>query len=636
MPRLTLLALCLLTALAAHTQDNSGMKKLELNDLSAFRPQAGNWRIVGDVLMDPTVDIHAKPVTVPVAGQKKAKKGAPSTEPLAPQAVIPTSGKGVLLNMNDDKIKSHLLSIMEHGDIELSLELMVPKGSNSGIYLQGRYEVQILDSWGVKSPSFSDIGGIYRNWENTPGQIYMGKAPLTNPAKAPGLWQHMHIVFQAPRFDVNGKKISNARFVSVELNGVKIHDQLEVPLPTGGPVDKNEVASGPLMIQGDHGPVAFRNIRYRILREVKPTLSGISWKVFHGQFKTISEFSSLTPAYTGTGEELTCEVLDQEDTYASIYSGKIKIPESGRYTFGLAFTGGGRLTIDGKTVIDHQSVDHWPLDRGTLELQKGEYNFEVYNYKDAGWMPPRLALYAAIENGKEYSLHAYNSYPPDPNPVSSILVNPGSEVKMLRAFLDFNGDRAKRLTHTIGVGEPSGIHYAYDLQSGNIACVWRGEFVDATPMWHDRGDGSFRPLGSALYTFKGQPLAVLQSGEAEFPASENYVGKGYEKDPVTGRPTFNYTYRGAPVTSKIIPGPENKSFTHEVTVKSAAALAGLKYKLAEGSVIQLMPDGSYAIDDKRYYLKVNSGGVAQIRKIAGKDELIISFESDQISYNIIW
>lgn len=112
MSRFTLLLINIITALAIQAQDYSGMKNLELNDLSAFRTQAGNWRIVGDVLMDPSVDIHQKPASVSEPGQKKAKKGTALPEHSAPQAVLPTPGKGVLLNMNDDKIKSHLLSVM--------------------------------------------------------------------------------------------------------------------------------------------------------------------------------------------------------------------------------------------------------------------------------------------------------------------------------------------------------------------------------------------------------------------------------------------------------------------------------------------------------------------------------------------
>ena len=172
-----------------------------LTDLSAFRPQAGNWQIVGNVSIDPTRDIHEHVAPEPApASKKKSKKGASSTTAAVP-IVTSSPGSGFLLNLNDNTKKDHLVSLFEHGDIELEFEVMLPKGSNSGVYLQGRYEVQLLDSWGVKNPSFSDIGGIYRNWEKEEGKIYMGKAPLSNPAKAPGLWQKFKIAFKAPRFN---------------------------------------------------------------------------------------------------------------------------------------------------------------------------------------------------------------------------------------------------------------------------------------------------------------------------------------------------------------------------------------------------------------------------------------------------
>ena len=218
------------------------------------------------------MDIHHEEKKEVPESKKKNKKAKDTPATPQPQAVTFKQGQGILLNMNDETKKDNLVSTFEHGDIELELEVMIPKGSNSGIYLQGRYEIQLLDSWGVLDAKYSDIGGIYRNWEKEPGKIYMGKAPLSNPAKAPGLWQKMKISFRAPKFDSTGKKIANARFVSVELNGVKIHDNVEVPLPTGGPLENNEKPMGPLMIQGDHGPVAFRNINYRLMKEVKFSL----------------------------------------------------------------------------------------------------------------------------------------------------------------------------------------------------------------------------------------------------------------------------------------------------------------------------------------------------------------------------
>jgi hypothetical protein len=630
------LCVCVACAFPAAAQTQN----LNLNDLSAFRSQAGNWQIVGDVIINPDLDIHekAKP-ELNVAEVKKGKKSKPVAIQSTPQPVTFTSGAGILLNMNDDTKKDHLVTNFEHGDLELELEVMLPRGSNSGIYLQGRYEVQLLDSWGVKNPKFGDIGGIYRNWENEKGKIYMGKAPLSNPAKAPGLWQKFKISFRAPRFDAAGNKIENARFVYVDLNGVRIHDNVEVPLPTGGPIENNEKPTGPLMIQGDHGPVAIRNIRYIAVKPVTVNVNEVAYQTWYGNYKLISDFVSLPVAASGKLSEISCEVLENEDAYGTRYTGTLTVSDDAEYRFLLAYTGGARLTINNQQLVNSQSGDGWwPTNQATITLKAGSYPFEIINYKNASWMPPRLGFY--VQAGADLkALHAFNSYPPNDQPVSPILLNPTNSPKLLRAFLDFKDDYKQRLTHTIGVGDPSGVHYVYDLKAGNLACVWRGEFVDATPMWHDRGDGSFKPLGATLFLFNNQPLAFLTSANEAFPviakeaevAQGEYRSRGYTVDDA-GRPTFKATYRGLEVEDKVY--PKDNAMVHEVAIKNLEGKTGLYYKLAEGKVITKNPNGSYAIDDKSYYIRI-SGVTPQIRESKGVQELIIPV-SGSFSYTIIW
>jgi hypothetical protein len=144
----------------------------------------------------------------------------------------------------------------------------VAKGSNSGVYLQGRYEIQILDSFGKAQPTYSDCGAIYPRWINDKNTE--GHAPRVNASKAPGEWQSFDITFKAPRFDAKGKRIARARFVKVLQNGVLIQENVELNGVTRGAIGGNdgpEVAMGPLRLQGDHGPVAFRNIRIKPLKK---------------------------------------------------------------------------------------------------------------------------------------------------------------------------------------------------------------------------------------------------------------------------------------------------------------------------------------------------------------------------------
>jgi hypothetical protein len=147
---------------------------------------------------------------------------------------------------------SDLYTEQTFGDCELHIEFVVPKGSNSGVYLMGEYEVQVLDSFGKPDNKLTQ-GDV--------GAIYSAAKPSKNAAKPPGEWQTFDIVFRAPRFDAAGKKTQNAKFVSVKLNGQEIQKDVDVKGPTGGQLSNEEKPTGPLLLQGDHGIVAFRNIR---------------------------------------------------------------------------------------------------------------------------------------------------------------------------------------------------------------------------------------------------------------------------------------------------------------------------------------------------------------------------------------
>jgi hypothetical protein len=190
-------------------------------------------------------------------GEKGAVKSKWSTvarallDPDMPNRLFGIPGNGVLLNGNDGR-GVDLLTELEHGDCELHIEFNVPKGSNSGVYFQGQYEVQILDSFATldKDLKYGDCGGIYTT-----------AAPKTNASRMPGEWQSFDVTFQAPRFDGAGKKVANAQFLKVVHNGVVIHEKVEMKGPTTAALGGPERPFGPLMLQGDHGPVAFRNLR---------------------------------------------------------------------------------------------------------------------------------------------------------------------------------------------------------------------------------------------------------------------------------------------------------------------------------------------------------------------------------------
>jgi len=613
------------------------MQELSLEDLSAFQEQAGNWMIVGTVMIDPNTDIHQQPATTEKSKKKKKSKKS-NNSASQPGPVRYESGTGILLNMNDETTKDHLLTNWEHGDILLELEVMMPKGSNSGVYLQGRYEIQLLDSWGVKNPRYGDIGGIYRNWEEEPGKIYMGKAPLTNAAKAPGLWQSMKIAFQAPKFDEDGNKTANARFVYVDLNGERIHENVEVPLPTGGPVENNEVAKGPIMIQGDHGPVAFRHIKYRLMEESDVSLRNISYKVYETASNQVDSLANSEATQQGKLNQLTTDLPGVDDDFTVIYEGTINTSKASDYQFQLNYGGRAMLEVDGETKVEPNSFDgRNASNQITLSLPEGETPFRLVYYKETPQWPTRIGFFSTDSYPRP--LHNPNSYQPDIPETGPIYVKVADEPRMLRAFMDFEGDQSQRLTHTIGVGEPSGAHFVYNLITGTPVCVWRGEFLNATPMWYRRGDGSFRPRGAVQYLFPSTSLANLSDANAPFPTQINEAGdwqsNGYRIDAETSLPVFLYQHDDKTLEDHIRADDSGKMLTRTLTLTEGEATSNTYVKLAEGDEIQSMPDGSYAIDQE-YFIRLASGGSATVRTVNQKQELVAPLQDSSFAYSIIW
>jgi hypothetical protein len=190
-----------------------------------------------------------KAVTYDAAAAPKVLTGRPEPGP-------------VILNGPAGKTQD-LVTDAKFGDIELYIEWMVPKGSNSGVYLQGLYEVQVFDSFGKAEVNYSDAGGIYHRWINEKG--VGGSSPKVNASRPPGEWQWYRIWFRAPRFDASGKKTENAKFLKVMFNGQLVQENVEVDGGTRAHLEIPEAATNPLMLQGDHGPVAYRNIYWRPL-----------------------------------------------------------------------------------------------------------------------------------------------------------------------------------------------------------------------------------------------------------------------------------------------------------------------------------------------------------------------------------
>ena len=150
---------------------------------------------------------------------------------------------GMLVNeIPSGKHGTDIVTNSKFRDFVVRYEYMIPAGSNSGFYLRGRHEIQILDDY--KNGKLNSGGN---------GGIYSFSAPSKFVSRKPGQWQTAEATIRGD-------------LVTVMLNGVKIHDGLKVDRSTGGHLDENVDQPGPVMLQGDHGAIAFRKIRIKPLQ----------------------------------------------------------------------------------------------------------------------------------------------------------------------------------------------------------------------------------------------------------------------------------------------------------------------------------------------------------------------------------
>ena len=155
----------------------------------------------------------------------------------------------------DGNIECGTVSKQEFGDFSAHVEFRTPfkpaaRGQgrgNSGVYLQDRYEVQVLDSFGLKGEN-NECGGIYTKHK-----------PKVNMCFPPLSWQTYDVEFQSAKWDADGKKTKNA-IVTVKHNGVLIHDRVEVDSSTGSSGRKDGPGPGPFQLQNHGNPVVYRNI----------------------------------------------------------------------------------------------------------------------------------------------------------------------------------------------------------------------------------------------------------------------------------------------------------------------------------------------------------------------------------------
>lgn len=207
----------------------TGAPALSFDDFTYVSGSEKSWEQVADINFSSTT-----------AG--KAKKAA---------------GNGVIL-YNANAQGGGLVTKETLGDAEVEFDYLVDKGASFGMLLGGRYRVNLSDSWNVLNPAATDMGGIGPLKQNA--GTFTSLVPLTNAAKAPGLWQHVRVRFRSPQFS-GSNKTANALFESIYINGVLVQDNAEVQAISAGSMYESEAATGPLLFIGGNGQAAVRNVK---------------------------------------------------------------------------------------------------------------------------------------------------------------------------------------------------------------------------------------------------------------------------------------------------------------------------------------------------------------------------------------
>lgn len=572
-------------------------RQIALNDLSDFAVTGSNWTVAGYAFCDFDQRHHLE------SGE----------------------GSGVLVCDPTEDDNAHLATAFEHQDIELTLDVIVPKGSNSGIYFMGRYEVQIFDSWLVAEPTHADMGGIYQRWDETRPENakgYEGVSPHINAALAPGLWQTFHISFKAPRFDSDGNKTENARFEFVYLNDQLLHEDLEVSGPTRAHQLEGEEPSGPLYFQGDHGPVAFRNMQYKLYRQDSISLSPISYTSFVGRQESLPDFDTLTSFETGVASSFDPkDVAPQDQEFSIVYTGQMNVPHEGEYLFEIGVDDGAALYIDDQLVVLQDDEPQYAKSTGTILLSAGAHDYSI-QYRQEVWSARLDVEYEGPFIRRRKMGHktvVSNTAKPRKR---LVLDNPASPT-LLRGFVKHH---RSKLTHAISVGDPTGIHYSYDLPSASLAKIWRGAFGDVTEMWQGRG---IQQILTPVSTAPELPLA--------YPSTKSMAGTEWLQSPAVyegytigmdKRPVFHYAISGQKISDRIV--PSDPGLLREITCESADPIY---LRLGSCEKIEQISDNIFSLEN--VYVKTSQPGQLTINNLDDGQELVAKINSS-FTYEIIW
>ncbi|GAB3563565.1 hypothetical protein GCM10027578_07520 [Spirosoma luteolum] len=501
-------------------------------------------------------------------------------------------------------------------DVRLLMEVMLSPGADAQLLVSGA-PIRLADNWGTAGVNARTIGTV------TTGTAEL---PTRSTGRAPGLWQQVELLMESGR--------KPAVLAQLKLNGVLIQENLVLPnLP--------QAAAGTVAIQVNNGTVAVRNIGYQLVSDRKvASLNNLRYQFYEAKTETTSPeaLKNLKMIKEDTTSTLSYEVsYGQPRWHAIVYTGDLTVDKAGTYTIALQNGGYAGLDIDGKSVIANTYQDLGKMNTARINLSAGKHPIKLFYGRS--WPRPGFGLFIAAPDTKFQTLHAPASLP-EPDPVGTIAVPVRDEPVLIRSFVQLPGEARKR-THCLSVGTPSGLHYTVDLNQDALLQVWRGDFADATEMWYERGEPQLlEPMGSPVRLAPQSAVALLSNAQQAWPdtmATTDFTYKGLKLDQ-QGHPTTRYRYRDIDVTDALLPTTDGKALNRTLTL-SGSGNGSLYCRLATGQTIDEVAKGLYAIDDHRYYVRLDPKQKATLRTSNGRQELLMPVSGNgntTIQYAYIW
>ncbi|WP_395260020.1 family 16 glycoside hydrolase [Halalkalibaculum sp. DA3122] len=592
--------------------------------MSAFDENSNGWQIVGEVTANPL-------------------KNSFQT----------SDGEGILVGSAASS--GDLRTKMKHGNISIEFDFLLSHKASAVIWLQGRYGIQLANVSNVKGSTFPLTSGsiIPVQSDKITG---IGNLANMNVAHAPGIWQHIKIVFEAPQFDNNGKKTKNARIVSVENNGALIQQNKYLPGVSKNAETGKEASEGPIIFQINKGDIAIRNVNYMVSSGPKIKMRNITYKIYKEKFLdgdffyneredeiiSLPNLTSREPTNSGKLEWLGTGMLnDDKDDYAIVFQGELDVPISGEFKFKTVQNGVGAFQLNGKELFRWDAVNRKGKFYDNITLKKGTYPFKLTYFNFAN---PQVGIEVNGPGIIDQQLFKERETNIVSN-TSPIIIKPTHESPLIqRSFTLFEG---QKLLSGINVGYSEGIHYTFNLASGSLVKVWRGEFGNATPMWEGRGlQQVLEPIGSVLSLTADQQVLLSNSEDLQSIKKEHDKGiyqlEGYRLNK-KGEPIFQYTVNKISINDHISLGSKGRTLTRSLRFGKTAETVQNQtvwYRIANASNIEQVTNNLYSLSDQSYYIEIDEGWAAKILETNNEKKLLVPIEISEspktFTYSIIW